>query len=196
MNNISKGRNYNKKTHNVNRNKNARNNLNYQKDMINKAIEHNKSEIKQYCFLDYRVDDSKNIRTDNNLLKITICLKQNENNINKDQKYINLKIYPLEIKNDYNRNIGSILQCILNNKIFIDYFLNQTKEIKNNKDNGILSYSLFELIESILLNKNIKESLINFKNVIDKMETSLLNQNKDNNSNVLFYYLLINYIKN
>ena len=184
LNNISKGRNYNKMTHKVIKNKNDITNLKYSKDVNSKTIyHHDKNLSKNYSsFLQYRTNNSNNEKTDNNALLISVYSNEKENDVIKDEKYINLRNFSLEIKNSYNRNIGPILQCMLNNKNLIDYFLNQAEEIKNNKDNGILSYSLLELIESICFNKNIKESLNNFKNVIDKLEASLSNKNQNNNS--------------
>ena len=127
--------------------------------------------------LDYQNhNNSKNEKINNHQIIYSKNLSPNY----KEEKYINLKNFLIELKDNFNRNIGSIIQCILNNKKLVDYFLNQTEEIKNNKDNGILSNSFLELIESICYNKNIEESLNNFKNVMDKKKLSFSNNNQYN----------------
>ena len=67
--------------------------------------------------------------------------------------------------------------------------MNNTEEIKNNKDNNILSYSLLELIESICFNKNIKESINNFNNAIE-MDKKLSGKNQINNSKDFILYFI------
>ena len=186
--NNSKGRNYNKRTHNVYSyrkiNYEKRTNFSNNKSFSTIRIEQNLNTlIKKGQKFDYRSDkNSKNKKIDNHNLKVITNLKQIFNNTNKDEKYINLKKFLIEVKDNYNRNIGSIFQCILNNKKLVDYFLNHTKEIKNNKDNSILSNSFLELIESICYNKNIEESLNNFKNAIDKKTLLFSSNNQNNNS--------------
>ena len=71
----------------------------------------------------------------------------------------------------------------------IDYFLNNTEEIKNNKDNHFLSFSLLELIESICFNKNIKESINNFKKALE-IDKLLSNKNPNNNSKDFILYFI------
>ena len=192
MNNFYKEKNYNNMKYNIIKNKKDKTNLNESKDKLNntinidKSLNHNVSSIIQ-C----RTNNINNKSVNNNSVIISKYSTQTQNNKNKnkDKKYINLRNYALEIKNNYNRNIGSIIQCIFNNKKLIDYFLNNTEEIKNNKDNRILSFSLLELIESICFNKNIKESINNFKKAIE-MDKSLSNKNPNNNSKDFILYFI------
>ena len=181
MNYISNGKVYNNMTYEVIKNKKDKMNLNECKDKLNNTINADKSLIKNRSIIQYRTNNLNNEKINNNLVTNSKYSKQNENNKIMDKKYINLRNYALEIKNNNNRNIGSIIQCIFNNKKLIDYFLNNTEEIKNNKDNRILSFSLLELIESICFNKNIKESINNFKKALE-IDKLLSNKNPNNNS--------------
>ena len=188
MNYISNGKVYNNMTYEVIKNKKDKMNLNESKDKLN-TINADKSLIKNRSIIQYRTNNLNNEKINNNLVTNSKYSKQNENNKIMDKKYINLRNYALEIKNNNNRNIGSIIQCIFNNKKLIDYFLYNTKEIKNNKDNHILSFSLLELIECICFNKNIKESINNFKKALE-IDKLLSNKNPNNNSKDFILYFI------